>query len=64
MSDCKKNPEDVSPDKLFDQDKVRDEKLKYPVEDVSPSEPADAEDVKAAVKELNPDDDTMDDVRG
>ena len=37
MSDCKKNPEDVSPDKCFDPDMVRDEKLKYTVEAVSHS---------------------------
>ncbi len=63
MSDCKKNPADVPADKLFD-DKLKDEKLKYPVEEVMPNEPVDEENIKDAVDELNPDDDTMDDVRG
>ena len=42
----------------------KDEKLKYPVEEVMPNEPVDEENIKDAVDELNPDDDTMDDVRG
>ena len=64
MSCCKKNPQDVSPDKVFNQDAQKDENLKYPVEDISPAEAADEEDVKSAVEELNPDPDSMDDMRG
>ena len=41
MSCCKKNPQDVSPDKVFNQDAQKDENLKYPVEDISPAEPLD-----------------------
>ena len=46
-------------------DKVSDkEEEKYPVEPIADSEPANEEDVKEALEELNPSDDSMDDNRG
>ena len=59
MSCCNKDPQDVSPDKVFGQDASKDEKLKYPVEEVSSKELADDPDVESAIDELNPDPDSM-----
>ncbi len=40
------------------------EKEKYPVEPIATTEPANAKDVKEALDELNPSEDSMDDNRG
>ena len=46
-------------------DKALDKDLeKYPVEPISETEPASEKNVKAALKELNPDPESMDDERG
>ena len=46
-------------------DKLADkEKEKYPVEPISSIKPANEEDVKEALEELNPSEDSMDDNRG
>ncbi len=46
-------------------DKVSDkEEEKYPVEPISDTETANEEDVKEALEELNPSEDSMDDNRG
>ena len=53
----------VRNEKWYDKVSDKDEE-KYPVEPIASSEPANDKDVKEALEELNPSEDSMDDNRG